>query len=130
MDFRLPQLLVVGVVVVGLLVAAAFLVPMFLSKSQDQELLTSGVAAQARVIELSKTGISRGPNTPLVRLKLDIQPPPGQGAPFQLELETGVSVVDLPQLQPGSMVAVRYDPRDRARLVIVPRAASEPRPSE
>jgi len=113
-------MLILGVLIVGSLVAAAFLVPMFLSKSQDQDLLASGVPANARVLELANTGVSRGPNTPLVRLKLEVQPPLGEGAPFQIELETGVSVVDLPKLQPGSVVAVRYDSRDHAKVVIVP----------
>lgn len=119
MTIRLPHMLILGVLVVGSLVAAAFLVPMFLSKARDQDLLASGVAARARVLELSDTGVSRGPSTPLVRLKLEVQPPPGEGAAFQVEFETGVSVVELPKLQPGSVVSVRYDPRDRAKVVIV-----------
>jgi hypothetical protein len=120
MDIRSPQMLLLGVVLVGLLVAAAFLLPMLLSQSKNKDLLESGAIANARVLELSKTGISRGPNTPLVRLKLEVQPSQGQGPPFQVELEMGVSVVDLPKLQPGSVVAVRYDPRDHGNVLIVP----------
>ncbi len=116
---RLSQMLILGVVIVGALVAAACVVPMFLSQSADQDLLKSGVVANARVLELSKTGVNRGPSTPLVRLKLEVQPPQGEGSPFQVELEIGVSVVDLPKVQPGSVVAVRYDPRDHARVLIV-----------
>jgi hypothetical protein len=49
---------------------------------------------------------------PLVRMVLEVHPP--GGAPFQAETERLVSRLQIPQIQPGMVVEVKYDPATNA----------------
>jgi hypothetical protein len=48
----------------------------------------------------------------MVRMLLEVQPP-GEPA-FQAEAERLVSRLQIPQIQPGNVVGVKYDPSSRA----------------
>ena len=53
----------------------------------------------------------------MVRFSLEVRPAAGET--FEASIEQEVSMVELPRLQPGAIVTVRFDPADRSRLAIV-----------
>ncbi|HRN51604.1 MAG TPA: hypothetical protein PLC52_08720 [Anaerolineales bacterium] len=85
-----------------LLVAGPILV-----SSINTRLQATGTAATATVVSLSQTGTYINRN-PMVRIVLEVHPP--NGSPFHTEAERLTTLVDLPRLQPGASVSVRYDP--------------------
>jgi hypothetical protein len=109
-------MIVLALLLLGIVVAVVFFFTAAGRTAQDKTLGQSGIAAQAKVLELTKTGVNRGPNMPLMHLKLEVSPP--QGAPYTVEQDLGIHVADLPRFQPGAAVMVRIDPQDASRLVI------------
>ena len=76
-----------------------------------QKIVANGQRAQAKVLKLWETGTTIN-RAPVVRMLLEVQPP-GQRA-FQAEAERLVQLIELPQIQPGSVVHVKYDPATQA----------------
>ena len=83
--------------------------------NQSNKLLTTGVPAQARVLQLADTGVRLNDN-PQVKLVLEVQPL-GQPA-YQVEIASFVSMLKLAQIQPGNTVNVRYDPADPSKVAL------------
>ncbi len=83
--------------------------------NQSNKLLTTGVPAQARVLQLADTGVRLNDN-PQVKLVLEVQPL-GQPA-YQVEIASFVSMLKLAQIQPGNIVNVRYDPADPSKVAL------------
>jgi hypothetical protein len=115
MELRFPLLIIVGLILLTAVAVAVY----FLARGGGEKALEqSGVAARAKVLEIARTGVNRGPNTPLVRLRLEVSPP--RGSTYLVEIEQGIHVMDLPRYEPGAEVAVRIDPRNPDHLVLVP----------
>jgi hypothetical protein len=110
-------MITLALLLLGVVVVAVFLVAVAGRAARDRALVQTGIEAQAKVLEIAKTGVSRGPNLPLMHVKLEVRPP--QRAPYMVELDLGIHVADLPRFQPGAVVAVRIDPQDPSRLAIV-----------
>lgn len=113
------QLLTGGIVLV-LLVAMVFAVSMTLrggGRAPQRPPGAGAVRAPARILDIRDTG-NRFNRNPEVRLTLEVRP--AVGSPFQTELTTVVSVVDIPRFQPGSEVIVAYEAEDRTRVAIAP----------
>ncbi len=73
------------------------------------------VAATAVVKAIHDTG-TRVNDNPEVELTLEVQ---RQGAqPYTATVTTVVSVVNLPSLQPGKTVKVRYDPKHPSKVAL------------
>jgi len=113
MDARTLVFVVLGLV----LVVAAIVVVLFVAQPTSEKVpTTSGVAARARVLEIMKTGISRGPNRPLVQLKLEIEDA-SRGSRV-VEIKQGIHVMDLPRFQQGAVVDVLIDLEDPHKVVL------------
>lgn len=80
---------------------------------QDRALQKTGIPAEAVVLEARDTGTTVNRN-PKVELLLEIRP--SEDTPFQMKTAHVVSRLQAPLLQPGTVVEVRYDPRDRRRI--------------
>lgn len=76
----------------------------------NQSILANGQAATAKIVQLSDTGESINDN-PVINLQLEVYPP-GQSS-FRAEARQTISRLQIPQVQPGNMVYVRYDPDSR-----------------
>jgi len=70
-----------------------------------------GRPASATVLRVWDTGTTIN-DDPLVRLSLQVHPPDQPS--FQAEAECIISRLQIPQIQPGAVVQVKYDPRSRA----------------
>ena len=82
-----------------------------LSWASNRSLQTRGLQAQATILEIRDTGTTVN-NSPLVHLKLQVEP--GDRPGFEADTELLINRLQVPQIQPGVKVAVRYDPRSHA----------------
>jgi hypothetical protein len=107
---------VTAIAIIGLVRLAMTFGPELSRRLGTKDVPQNGILATARITEIKDTG-SRVNYNPRVHIKMEVQPT--SGAAFAAETETVVSVVDLPRLQPGATVSVRYDPGDRTAVSLV-----------
>jgi hypothetical protein len=111
--------LTVGGICVSILftLVLIFVIRKFVSNAfgPDKKLLEEGVAAQATIIKIWDTGITLNDN-PQVGMLLEVQPPDKE--PFRVEMKSIISRIALPQIQPGSVVPVRYDPDNPSKITL------------
>ena len=84
--------------------------------SERNRLLAQGVPGSARVLSLEGTGTIVN-NAPQVVLGLEVHPAAG-AAPFLVRCISLVSQLHIPQVQPGCMVPVRFDPTNPQRVAL------------
>jgi hypothetical protein len=104
--------IVVGLaVLVGLLPVAR----LAMRAQSNRALLTNGTPAQATIVSAAQTGTFVN-NNPQVALVLDVRP---DGAPpFRAQAVQVVPLIALGQIQPGAVVAVRYDPANPGKVAL------------
>lgn len=90
---------------------------------QEQQLLASGAPAQGQIVSVQQTGTYIN-HQPQVQIVVYVTPPGGQ--PYQAQLLKILSMVEIPQYQPGMQVQVRYDPTHPTRVAIVPPGMAQP----
>jgi hypothetical protein len=88
----------------------------FGSQARQHALQKTGVAAEATITGLKETGLTVNEIYPIVKILLEVRPPGGQ--PYQAEVQTMVSRLDIPQIQPGTVVKVMYDPSDPSEVAL------------
>jgi hypothetical protein len=86
-----------------------------------KEVLADGRQAPATVLSISDTGISQGRSTFFVTLRLQVQP--ADDVPFEANLETRVSRVDVPRI--GDTFLVKYDPDNKAHILLLRQSDSD-----
>jgi len=75
----------------------------------------NGLPATARVLELRDTGMTLNEN-PVVSMRVEVQ---ADGIePFEATMKALVGRLDVPRVQPGAMLAVKYDPADHSRVAL------------
>lgn len=111
----LATIIVIAVVSVLVLGTVAALGPDVLRHFKNQGVLKEGIPATAVIKDLKDTG-NRYNNNPQVVMTLEVTPKDGK--PYTAQLITVVSVVDLARLQPGSVVNVKYDPKQPTRVAL------------
>ena len=80
------------------------------------KLMATGAPGSARVLSLEGTGTLIN-NAPQVVLGLEIHPSTG-GSPFVTRCVSIVSQLKIPQVQPGCMVPVRFDPMNPQNVAL------------
>jgi hypothetical protein len=87
-----------------------------MKQSQErQQLLMTGIPANGRILQLLDTGMMVN-NNPQVRIVVQVEPP-GR-PPYPAECTMVISHLAIPRVQPGMMVAVKFDPVNPARIAI------------
>jgi len=75
----------------------------------------SGAPATARVLELRDTGMTLNEN-PVVRMRVEVH---ADGIePFEATMRALVGRLDVPLVQPGAVLPVKYDPNDHTRVAL------------
>ena len=97
----LSTLLLVGAPVVGGL--------------RNRAIRDEGLPARATIIQIWDTGTTINDN-PLVRLRLEVHPP--GGAIFEAETEELISRLEIPSIQLGMEVEVKYDPQTQTVALV------------
>ncbi len=117
--------IVITIVVVGVVVVVMGLVfvPMLLGSMRRQKLMQTGVSANAQILSVWQTGMYVN-EQPQIGMKLQVNPPNGQ--PFEAETKMVVSMIQIPQFQPGQLVEVKYDPAKPNEVAIASILQSAP----
>ncbi|MDB4928963.1 MAG: putative lipoprotein [Myxococcaceae bacterium] len=84
--------------------------------TERNRLLAQGAPGTARVVSLEGTGTLIN-NAPQVVLGLEVHPATG-AAPFAARCISIVSQLQIPQVQPGCTVPVRFDPGNPSRIAL------------
>jgi hypothetical protein len=84
--------------------------------TERNRLLAQGAPGTARVVSLEGTGTLIN-NAPQVVLGLEVHPATG-ASPFAARCISIVSQLQIPQVQPGCMVPVRFDPGNPSRIAL------------
>lgn len=104
------------IISVILVFVAVMLGPMLFSEIERDHLLKHGVPAAAKIIKLTDTG-NRFNENPEVEVELEVTSP--AGAVYRTIYTDVISVVDLMNYRPGTLVDVRFDREDSLTVVIV-----------
>lgn len=82
----------------------------------SQQLLATGVPAQAKIVQVQETGtIING--MPIMNILLEVMPSNGQ-PPFQVWVRRRIAAYQIMQFQLGGIVPVRYDAADPTKVAI------------
>jgi hypothetical protein len=81
-----------------------------------KDLQATGVAADAEVLSIWDTGITLNQD-PVIGLKIRVRP--GDQPPYEATIAKSlISRLDTGRFQPGSIIPVRFDPRNPSRVAI------------
>ena len=92
----------------------------------NTRLLTQGVPAQARILQVGATGLTVN-DAPQLKVTLEVQPPAspgyrGSSGPFTATSSLLVPLFAMARVVPGAVVPVRFDPAAPANVAIDLRA--------
>jgi hypothetical protein len=103
------------VILAALLVPACALVNRVSGVTEARELQKTGEQAQAKILSIWDTGMTVN-DDPVVGFLLEVYP---EGRPaFQAKTKLRISRLDIPRIQPGTIVPVRFDPNDPRRVAL------------
>jgi hypothetical protein len=115
---ELPILARYSLVIGGLFAAASTILLVgapIVSGLHSHAILDQGLPAEAIILKITDTGTTIN-NNPVVRLLLEVHPP--NQPVFQAETERLISRLEIPQVQPGASVSVKYDPASQAVALV------------
>lgn len=81
-----------------------------------KRILQTGMPGKAKVLLLAETGVTIN-NAPQVLLTLEVTPDSTR-RPYQVQTKQVISIVHIPQFQPGAKLLVRIDPNDPNQVAI------------
>ena len=93
----------------------ASIIDSFSGRTEACSILAIGTPATGTIVRLVDTGRTIN-DDPVVEFVVRVVP---SGEPaYEARTRALVSRLDVPQVQPGRVVPVKYDPKDRARIAI------------
>jgi len=102
---------IIGVGFFGVATAILLVASIVAGGAVNRATLARGRPAMATILQIIDTGTTINEN-PLVRFVLEVQPPDGPS--FQAQSERVIPRLQIPQVQPGAVVHVKYDPETKA----------------
>jgi hypothetical protein len=87
----------------------------FSGRKESCEILRTGTGATAEIVRLVDTGTTIN-DDPVVEFVLRVTP--AEGGPWEARSKALVSRLDVPAVQPGRVVPVKYDPANRQRVAL------------
>lgn len=116
---------VVGLVITIVVVAGVFFTlykvfgGMKRANQERERLLREGIQASARVLSVQMGGMTMtvGVHRHL-QLQINLEVQPAGHPPYQTTLTTMISELQLPQIQPGVMLTIRYDRQNPSKVAL------------
>ena len=105
----LARISIIGVAIFSALSMILLVGAFFVAMLDGRAIQKHGKTAPAKILKLWDTGTTVNQN-PVVRMLLEVHP--SDEPAFQAESEQLISRLQVPQVQPGTTVMVKYDPRD------------------
>ncbi len=99
---------------VGIL-GCASIVDRFSGRKEACEILAVGKPATGTIVRLIDTGTTIN-DDPVVEFVISVSPPEGNA--YEAHTKALVSRLDIPAVQPGRVVPVRYDPQNPRRIAL------------
>jgi hypothetical protein len=87
----------------------------FSGRGEACAIVAIGAPATGTIVRLVDTGTTIN-DDPVVEFVVRVVP--AEGAAYEARARGLVSRLDVPQFQPGRVVPVRYDPRNRSRIAL------------
>lgn len=87
----------------------------FSGRKEACEILAIGRPATGTIVRLIDTGTTIN-NDPVVEFVVQVVP--AEGEAYEAHTKALVSRLDIPAVQPGRIVPVKYDPQDRMRIAL------------
>lgn len=115
---ELPLLARISMVAAGtlfILSVVGLVGSLVLGSMTNRSILANGEPGSATIVKIWDTGATVN-RDPVVRMLLEVQP--ATGSPFQAETEMLVSRLEIPQIQPGMVVSVKYDSKTKAVALV------------
>ena len=119
MDVHRDQAAIVAAACLGLLLASAgcaSIVDNFSGRTEACQILAIGKPATGTITRLIDTGTTIN-NDPVVEFVVRVAPADG-ATPYEGRARARVSRLDVPAVQPGRVVPVKYDPQAPARIAL------------
>jgi hypothetical protein len=85
------------------------------------KILRRGEEAEATILEVRSTGMTINMVYPQIELLLEVHPRDGE--PYQVKTKCLIDQADIPGYQPGNVIAVTIDPKNRKRVAVGARTA-------
>jgi hypothetical protein len=84
-------------------------------EDEAEAIRKTGSSARAHVLQIWDTGMSLN-NDPVVGFRLEVH---AEGVePFEAKTKAVIGRLDIPQIQPGADLPVKYDPNDHTRVAL------------
>lgn len=87
----------------------------FTGENVAAEIRANGLPATATVVKIWETGVKVNDN-PVVGFLLEVHAEGMQ--PYQAETKALISILDIPQIQPGAVLKIKYDPKNPNRVAL------------
>lgn len=87
----------------------------FTGESVNEPIRDTGFSALARVLEIWETGVRVNDN-PVVGFRLEVML--DDGSAYEAVTKIVVSILHIPQVQPGAVLPVKVDPEDPSRVAL------------
>lgn len=100
---------------VGVIVVGSILLFVIVSRAAKNPKIENAILGQATILKIWETGLKVN-NRPQVSFLLNVQHP--DGSSYEAQTKAVISIIHLPQIQPGATVAVKIDAKDRARVAL------------
>ena len=105
------------VIFAGTTILVIFCVWFFLGREFTRSrVLKSGEEAEATILEVRSTGVTINEVYPQIELLLEVRP--RQGDTFKVKTKCLIDQVEIPGYQPGDVIAVTIDPRNKKRVAV------------
>ena len=102
-------------VLVLCVINSCFMADRLSGESEARKIRASGQPAQAKVLRIWDTGITVN-NDPVVGFLLEVRP--DDRPPYQAETKALISRLDIPQIQPGAVLPVKFDSDNPGRVAL------------
>ena len=95
--------------------ACASMIDSFTGENIAREIRENGLPAKGTVLKIWETGI-RVNDSPVVGFLLEIH---AEGmTPYEAETKALISILWIPQIQPGAVLPIKFDPKDPSRIAL------------
>ena len=107
--------MVVALIATSICFACASMIDSFTGEDVAREIREKGLPAKGTVLKIWETGVRVNDN-PVVGFLLEIRAE--EMAPYEAETKALISILWIPQIQPGAVLPVKYDPEDPSRIAL------------
>jgi hypothetical protein len=116
---ELPAITRTSMILTGVFAGASMLLLIggpIVSGLRNRTVRSEGLPARAKILKIWDTGTTINQN-PVVGMLLEVHPP--GGATFEAETEQLISRLQIPAIQPGMELEVKYDPHTQAVALVM-----------